>query len=200
MRTGLQRLSTFSAAALAVVLGADAGAVRIDGIGMVASAAETTPTVRAGRLDAQLSEQQVLTITPWPAFLPQRFGRQQVATERQLHPAGPVDRIAFTRSGESAPWLQIVRGSRRASPVVGDWRLQQSTQGWTISNGSTAYWLGNGTHPVRPVSLVTGGERWCIYLLESRLPQTVSRELAGEMESQADWAAVRQRRNSKQCG
>lgn len=205
MRTGVQRFSMACAATFAALLGSDAGAVRIDGIGLTPVAATATPAVREGRLEVRLSEQQVIAVSPWPATLPQRFDRQQVSAARQLHPAGPVDTVSFTRNGEKAPWLQIVRGARTASTVVGNWQLQRSARGWSVSNGSTAHWLGNATpgashaQPPRPASIAAGADRWCLYLLASRPQETAESGLAAETESQADWAAVRLPRGSKQC-
>lgn len=195
MKTGFQRFSAVCVAAAAVLAGADAGAVRIDGIGLTLAGA-ATPAVRDGRLEVPLPGQQPLTIAPWPAYLPQRFGRQQIAAARQLHPAGPVDEVGFTLIGEPAPWLRIVRGARQSSPLPGDWQLQRSGRGWSVSNGSTAYRLGDAAQPVR---IAADGRHWCIYLLESRVPAASHPGLAGETEAQADWAAVRLRQGGKYC-
>lgn len=201
MKRSFRHLLICGLTACTAAMATPAGAVRIEGMGATPLAAVVRPVVRDGRLEVRFSEQSLLTIAPWPAYLPQRFGTQQVSASRQPHPAGPVDRITFTRTGESRPWLLFGRGVRRSLAIVGDWRLQLSGKEWVASNGDKEYRLGNGLTPAVPVGVAIGRERWCIYLLESRVPQDASQDkhIVTEAEPQADWAAVRLPRGQSRC-
>lgn len=204
MKTGFRRCVSCCIAALAAILAVDANAVRIEGMETIGLnpvtpvLAVATPVVRGGKLELRLPDRSVLSIAPWPHYLPQRFDTQRIAVSRQLHPAGPADRISFIRAAESEPWLEIVRGARRAASVVGDWQLQRTARGWSVVSGGTEHWLGNGAQAGTPVSVPVGADRWCLYLLESRVPQRHP-NVAYEEEPQADWAAVRLEQGRKRC-
>lgn len=217
MKTGLRQgysLGTAATPVLAVALFSalistlamrDAHAVRIEGMeglkGLtpVASVlAVGTPAVRAGRLELRLADQGTLSVTPWPQYLPQRFDQQRIGVNRQLHPAGPIDRISLTRGAEPKPWLEIVHGARSGTNVLGDWLLQRTPSGWTLAGAGTEHWLGNGAQAGTPAVIPVDGDRWCVYLLESRVPQRHP-NVAYEEEPQADWAAVRLEPGRKRC-
>lgn len=191
MKNGFRHFLICGIAALAATasptLAAREQALRIEGIGPAVSAAFTArPMVRAGRLEMRLPDGGRLTIAPWPAYLPQRFGMQRIAASRQLHPAGPVDRISFTRVGESTSWLEIARAAHRSAGIVGDWKLQLGEKGWLATDGSSEHLLTSES----PATVKIGRKRWCIFLLESRIPQD-DPHVATEQEPQADWVAVR---------
>jgi len=213
MKTGFRRGSSRTMAALVVsatasvaaLLAADANAVRIEGMESMKGLSPVapvlavgTPTVRAGRLELHLAQHGTLSIAPWPHYLPQRFDQQRIGVSRLLHPAGPIDRISLTRGAESEPWLEIVHGARSASNVLGDWQLQRSSSGWSLIRGRTEHWLGSGAQAGTPASVPVGDARWCVYLLESRVPQRHP-NVAFEEEPQADWAAVRLESGRKRC-
>jgi hypothetical protein len=190
---------------LAALLAANAHAVRIDGMerlkGLSPVApvlAVATPSVRAGKLELPLPEHGNLSISPWPAYLPQRFDTQRIGISRQLHPAGPIDRISLTRGAEGQSWLEVVHGARSASNVVGDWQLQRTERGWSLAGRTTEHWLGSGAQAGTPVSVPVGDARWCVYLLESRVPQRHP-NVAYEEEPQADWVAIRLESGRKRC-
>ncbi|GAB3549004.1 hypothetical protein GCM10027343_30190 [Noviherbaspirillum agri] len=201
------------AALLPVLFATDARAIRIAGMESMKGltpltpvVAVGTPTVRtntsgAGALELRLAEHGTLSLTPWPTYLPQHFAPQRISVSRELQPAGPVDRIALIRGTESEPWMQIVRGARSASHVVGGWQLQRSSNGWSLVREKTEHWLGSGAHAGTPASLPAGDARWCVYLLESRVPQRHpnAAHVAIEEEPQADWAAIRLESGHKRC-
>lgn len=205
MKTGFRQVFSWALASLVAALAVDANAVRIDGMesmkGLSPLApvlAVGTPAVRAGTLELRLPGHGTLSIAPWPQYLPQRFDPQRIGVSRQLHPAGPIDRITMTRGAESGPWLEIVHGARGASNVLGDWQLLRSAHGWSLANGSTEHWLGSGAQAGTPVSVPVGDSRWCVYLLESRVPQRHP-NIVHEEEPQADWAAIRLESGRKRC-
>lgn len=199
MKSAVQRIAMCGAAALAAMLCVDALSMGIDGLGAVPVSVGATPQVRDGRLEVPLAEQGALGIAPWPAYLPQRFDAQQVSASRQLHPAGPIDKVVFTREGDNAPWLEVTHGARAGSELVGGWRLLRSRYGWSAAKGSALYRMGNGSQSA-PASVPVGRERWCIYLMESRVPQAQGRQaLATEEEAQADWVAVRLEGRRTRC-
>lgn len=202
MQRIFRRLLISGMAACTAVMATHAGAVRIEGIDTTTpSATAVRPVVRDGRLEVRFYEQSSLTIAPWPAYLPQRFGMQHVSASRQPHPAGPVDRISFTRSGESRPWLLVGRGGRRSLAIVGEWKLQLSGKEWVARNGSKEYRMENNLLSAVPAGVSVGRERWCLYLLESRVPPEASQDqpIVAEEEPQADWAAVRLQRGQSRC-
>ncbi|HJV73465.1 MAG TPA: hypothetical protein VJ654_04535 [Noviherbaspirillum sp.] len=201
MKRSIRHFLIWGMVAFTAAMATPAGAVRIEGMSATPSVAVVRPVVHDGGLEVRFSEHSILTIAPWPAYLPQRFGVQQISASRQPHPAGPVDRISFTRTGESKPWLLVGRGARRSLAIVDDWKLQLSGKEWMLSNGSKEYRLGNGMPPSVPVRVLVGRERWCIHLLESRVPHDASQEqhIVAEEEPQADWAAVRLQRGQSRC-
>lgn len=187
---------------LSFVLGAllwplHASALRIEGMPPeTLSVRNAEVKVAAGKLQVKVSDGRHVSVDPWPAFLPQQFGAQTVTGERQILPAGPSDRIAFVRASEAREWLVIGNGSRRAAPMVGNWKLQLSNGDWYATEGARTKKL--STDASHPTQLAVDSERWCIYLLESR-PLKPKPGLAMEQEPQLAWAAVRLQGRKKQC-
>lgn len=184
-----------SCAALALAATAQAQAPRIAGLDGFEPVPATmaTPAVRAGTLEIPLQDGRRLTVAPWPALLPQRFGRQTVEAVRQMSPAGPSDRLSFTRPSESRPWLLVGTGTRSAAPLVGSWRLQGTERGWTVSDGARRKAWKAGV----PLVVTVGRERWCLYLLDVAQPAPRA-GVAVEGEPQLAWAAVRQKGCARQ--
>jgi hypothetical protein len=181
-----------------LLLPLQAAALRIDGLppGQTLSARDAEVKVVDSKLQLRLSDRQHLTVAPWPAFLPQKFDRQDLTAGRQALPAGPSDRISLARPSDSHDWLVLANGSRRAAPLVGEWRLQLSDGSWYAINGAQKLALSAGKG--RATALTAGEDRWCIYLLESNLAKAQA-SLATEQEAQAAWAALRMTRAQKQC-
>jgi hypothetical protein len=191
------RLRTFflSFAIGSLILPMHASALRIEGMPLEAlSVRNVEVKVEAGKLQVSLPDGRHVSVGPWPAFLPQQFGRQTARIERQVLPAGPSDRIALARASEMRDWLVVGNGSRRAATVVGNWKLQFSNGDWYVVDGTRTKKLGTA----RPTQLAVGSERWCVYLLESR-PFKAQPGLAIEREAQLAWAAVRMQAQQKQC-
>jgi hypothetical protein len=183
----------------ALILPLHASAMRIDGIPPLGtlSAQDATPTVTAEKLGVRLSGDRHLTITPWPAILPQRFDKQTITATRQLLPAGPSDRVSFAKPSESRAWLVIGSGTRRSTTLVGEWQLQLSDSGWYVTDGTSTKMLTNGeTGP--PTVVTVGREPWCLYLLESKVPEQQA-AIALEQEPQLAWAALRINGEQKHC-
>jgi hypothetical protein len=192
MRVYLYRSISLLAGTAAFALATAAGAARIDGMNPFEPvlAKDVVPTVTDQTLQIQLPGGGSLTVTPWPKFLPQRFGTQSVTATRQLHPAGPIDRLSFSWATESSPWMIIGNGARRSTTLVENWQLQRSRGSWTLTDGSTRKLLGKEGDPPKPVMINVGTDRWCVYLLESSIP-VQQPNTATEAESQIGWAAVR---------
>ena len=173
-----------------VLPAAHAQPLRIDGISPLAplTAADVTPVVVARRLEIRLQDGRLLSVTPWPAFLPQRFVSQTVEASRKMHPAGPEDRMSFIHSPARQPWLAVGSGARQASVLVGAWRLQHGANGWTVSDGShSKAWT-----RAAPTRVAVGGNHWCLYLLDVGTPRRQA-GAATEGEAQITWAAQRLR-------
>jgi hypothetical protein len=149
--------------------------------------------VRAQRLEIQLPGRRPVTVAPWPGFLPQRFAAQTVSGERQMHPAGPIDRLSFTRPSEQAPWLTLASGARRSHQVIGNWRLALEDTRWSLDNGHTHIPLNR-----QPAKVKVGARSWCVYALDATLPHS-SPGVANEAEAQLAWAALRLDRNQTRC-
>ncbi|MDB5763277.1 MAG: hypothetical protein JWQ21_2272 [Herminiimonas sp.] len=200
MKSQIGKKLAHAVGVLAFSLTASAGAMRIDGVGAFEpiAASGVTPTVVAGTLNIALPEGRKLIITPWPSFLPQRFAAQTVNAARQMHPAGPTDRLSLTRDSEKKPWLLAEQAAGRASRVVGEWRMRLADGEWSISDGKTERKLGDGARPARPVNIANGPDRWCVYLLESSLPRPQP-GIAMEQEPRIDWAALRLEPRQKRC-
>jgi hypothetical protein len=173
---------------LAMAIPAAAQPLRIDGVGPLAplSLAGVTPAVTGQRLEIRAGDGAQLSVQPWPAFLPQRFMPQTVQAERRALPAGPSDRLSFTRPAARQPWLVIGSGSRSATPLVGDWRLGRDGQSWEIvGDGAARRW-----QPGQALRVIIAGQRWCLYLLDAGGAMQ-RRGIADESEAQASWAALR---------
>src|SRR5438445_331497 len=194
------RISGFLARGLMLVgvaLAAPAGATRIDGLSALepVSAVTTAATVTGDRLDLALSGNRKLSIAPWPRFLPQRLGKQQLDASRQMLPAGPSDQLSFTRIGETQPWFMVGTGARRSAKLVGAWELQLTDRQWSLSDGNKEKML--GAHDA-PAKIAVGRQYWCVYLLEARMPQAQP-GIAMEEEPQIAWAALKLNRRQQHC-
>lgn len=171
-------------------------ALQITGLSAVEplAANEVRPTVKDGALRIELTPQQTVTVAPWPAYLPQRFGPQSIAATRQPHPAGPIDRISLRERADRPAWLEIGAGAPPSSAVIGPWRLQKPARGWSVAHGGQRI-------PLRanaPSAVRAGDARWCVYLLDEAVPQPRP-GLATEQEARASWAAVRLGARQRRC-
>ncbi|KIF82768.1 hypothetical protein [Noviherbaspirillum autotrophicum] len=175
---------------------APAQAWQITGLSAVepVAAERVTPAVANGVLRIDVAPEQTITVAPWPAYLPQRFGPQSVMATRQPHPAGPIDRISLRRGADQPAWLEIGAGAQPSAAVVGPWRLQRSLRGWSVAHGKQRIVLS----PSAPASVRVGQARWCVYLLDDAVPRPQP-GLAQEQEARAAWAAVRLDAPQKRC-
>lgn len=184
----------------AFILPLQADALRIEGLPPIGAqtASDVVPTVAGEKLIISLQDNIEIIISPWPEFLPQRFHPQTVTAGRKLLPAGPSDRISFIRSAEARPWLIVGNGTRRAEKLVGEWRLQLSKDKWHLTDGESTKVLPDIDRRGKPVAVNAGQDRWCIYLLESKMtaPQA---HASTESESQIAWAALRRGKGVKRC-
>ena len=175
-------------AGILALLAPAAQALRIDGLNPLEPrlAADVTPTVVAHRMEIPLRDGRLLSVAPWPPFLPQRFGRQKIEASRRLLPAGPSDRLSFTRPSDGRPWLIVGQGARDGTVLAGAWRLRRAGDGWALADGGKV----RPWHATAPLSVPADGARWCLYLLDGG-PATLRKGVAGEREPQAAWAAQR---------
>lgn len=155
-------------------------------------------SVADGTLRIALSSQQTLTVTPWPAYLPQRFDAQSISASRQLHPAGPVDRLTLRYGAGKPAWLEIGTGAQPSTTIVGSWHLQLSSRGWSVGHGKQHILLGASPQSAQPAVVRAGAARWCIYLLDAQVAQPRA-GVATEQESRAAWAALRLDARQKRC-
>ena len=200
MKAYLRQGLSLIAGIAAIALGTGADAARIDGLSAFepVSADAVVPLVDNGTMHIGLPDGRSLTVAPWPAFLPQRFGKQTVTGTRKMHPAGPVDRLLFSRASEQSPWLAIGSGARRSTAIIGNWRLQLSGRRWSVSDGKAKKRFANNVQPAGPAKINAGADRWCIYLLESETP-VAQPNIAMEVEPQIGWAAIRLGRLQGTC-
>lgn len=200
MTLRLQRYLPLAIGLAACVMVTAADAARIDGLNPFGpvTAERVIPAVEHGTMQIGWPDGRKLTITPWPKFLPQRFGPQAVTGTRQMHPAGPIDRLSFSRAFESSPWLVLGSGARRSTKTVGSWQLQLSGRHWIVTDGKTKKRLEIRDHQARPAMVDVGTERWCIYLLSSTLP-IPKPDIATETEPQIEWAAIRLSPLQRKC-
>jgi hypothetical protein len=188
-RRGYLLACSLTAVAFAAGAGiAHAQPLRIDGIGALEplSAVDVTPQVVAHRLEIRLQDDRLLSVAPWPAFLPQRFTAQKLEASRKVFPTGPADRVAFIRSPARQPWLVVGNGARDGAALVGAWKLQRSDDDWAVSDGRHhETW-----RVAMPLSVAAGHDRWCLYLLDAG---TLRRQpgIASEGEPRVAWAAQR---------
>ncbi len=145
------------------------------------------PFVQGGRLHIAEGRGDRIEIAPWPDYLPQQFGSQAVTAARSLHPAGPSDRVTFRAAGAHMPWLVIATGLRSGHPVLGQWQLSHESDRWVLRSGQAWRGLRRGG---KEAEIGAQGERWCIYLLDTRTVSTPMAGIAREEESQADLAIV----------
>jgi hypothetical protein len=195
MKAALRRLLLPGWVCIALAGVVQAQPVKIDGLNAFAPVASetTTPAIADGVLRMALPGDRQLRVAPWPSALPQRLGRQTVSGARELHPAGPSDRLSFTRPAQKRPWLIVATGARPASAVIGQWKLEFVDGRWQMADGTRhKRWPSDGA----PLSMNADGARWCVYLLDGQRPQTQA-GIATEGEPQAAWAAVRQQRCRK---
>lgn len=200
MKLHLRRCASLIFGIAALSLAPAAGAARIEGLGAFepVSAEAVEPAIVDGTMQIGLPDGRMLAITPWPKFLPQQFGKQTVTGVRQMHPAGPIDRLSLSRADESQPWLTIGSGARQSAKIVGNWQLRLSGRHWSIADGKTKKSLGSPDRNASPVIVNASGERWCVYLLDSAIPRAQP-HLATEAEPQISWAAIRLHRLQKRC-
>lgn len=186
------------AASIAVLACAAAHAqpLRIDGISPLTplSAVDVMPVVVAHRLEIRLPDGRLLSVAPWPAFLPQRFAAQTIEASRKMHPAGPEDRVSFIHGPARQPWLAIGNGARQGSALIGAWHLQHIGNGWAISDGSRS----KSWTRTAPARAAVGGNRWCLYLLDVGTPRRQA-GVATEGEAQITWAAQRLGAHQQSC-
>jgi hypothetical protein len=176
-----------------------AAAARIDGLAPEQStSAYATATVHNARLEVKVDD-QTIRVAPWPTFLPQRFTRQKVAGNRTMAPAGPIDRLSFTRMNETQPWLLIGNGARSSTRLLEDWRFQLTDAIWSVSNEVDAYQLGRDKSDAAPAMIKAGHQSWCIYLIESHMPKQPQAGIAREDEAQIMWAAWKIDNPHKRC-
>lgn len=169
-------------------------AVRISGLSPLGSVAaeDAQVAVQGGSLHIRMPQGgEQIVVSPWPAYLPQRFARQQVLGARTLHPSGPSDRIALSAAGETEPWLIISSGMRPAQPVIGSWTLQHDDGRWSLRNGQAWRLLRPAKKTGRAVEVGSDGERWCVYLLDAQPVPAANRGIAQEGEPQAALAVMR---------
>ncbi len=133
----------------------------------------------------------VLRIQPWPDFLPPRFSAQKVVAERSLWPAGPSDRVTFTRQGEAQPWLIAGSRSRTETTVTGAWRLRYDETGWVVTDSRQTAVLSSSAAQPQAVRLDACGGTWDVYLLNGA-GQSPPGSMAGDQEARVSWVAVRQ--------
>ena len=179
-------LAAFAFAATAGI--AHAQPLRIDGIGVLEplSAVDVTPQVVAHRLEIRLQDGRQLSVAPWPAFLPQRFSAQKMEASRKIFPTGPSDRVSFIRSPARQPWLVVGNGARHGAALVGPWKLQRTGDHWAVSDvRHDETW-----RLAVPLSVATGRDRWCLYLLDAGMPRRQP-GIASEGEARVAWAAQR---------
>ncbi len=181
---------------LTMAIPAAAEPLRIEGLGPLAAPLlnGVTPTVAEQRLEIRGDDGMLLSVRPWPAFLPQRFTPQTVSAHRVPLPAGPSDRIIFSRHPGRQPWLVIGSGSRSGTPLVGNWQLRYDRQQWQIGDGNRVVIWETG----RPLSVTVGGRRWCLYLLSGSEAKPRA-GMADESEAQASWVAWRVRDCARQA-
>lgn len=182
-----------------LALAAPAGAARIDGLAphQPTAAQAVTPVLRDDRLELKLDQERSLTIAPWPAFLPQRFGPQNILGRRDMQLSGARDRLAFTRTEETQPWLLVGNGAGPASRLLGTWRLQLSGRLWSAANGIDQKILGHDQHDAVPALVRADRDRWCVYLLEARMAAAPT--AAAENEARIMWAAWKLEQHQKRC-
>lgn len=200
MKTRLHHSLTLLLGIAAFALATAADAARIDGISPFepVAAADVVPAVTDQTMHIRLPDERTLTVTPWPSFLPQRFGKQSVTGERHMHPAGPIDRLSFSRAAESSPWMVLGNGSRRATTLIENWQLQLSRGRWSVTDGQTRKFFGKKDSPSTPAMVNVGTDRWCIYLIESSIPLQQP-HVALEAQPQIEWAAIRLSRLQNRC-
>lgn len=162
------------------------------------SAHAVVPAVSNTRLEVKVDDHTV-SITPWPKFLPQRFGKQEITGSREMAPAGPIDRLSFSRLNETRPWLLVGNGARPSTRLVGEWRLQLSNGLWSVSDGVDIHALGHKKDDAAPVMIRIDRQRWCVYLIEARMPARPQAGIAGEDEPQLMWAAWKIGTYHKHC-
>lgn len=200
-------LKTYRRRFLSLILGMAACALatathaaRIDGLNPLepVTADGVVPVVDEGTMQINLPDGRRLTIAPWPEFLPKRFGKQAVSGTRLIQPAGPIDRLSFSRVPEPSPWLVIGNGARRSTLVIDNWQLQLSGRRWLVNDGRTKKNLQSKTRQAMPAMVNVGPDRWCIYLLESAIPAGKP-NIATEAEPQIGWAAIRLSPLQRKC-
>jgi hypothetical protein len=131
--------------------------------------------------------------------LPRNLGKQNIEGERQLAPSGPTDQLSFTRSNETTPWLLVGNGAGPSALLVGEWRLQFHGGLWTVSDGSHVRRLGHGSRDAMPAVLESNRQRWCLYLIDSSLPEQSRAGTANEEEPRIMWAARKLDRSYRRC-
>ncbi|TCS39434.1 hypothetical protein EDC30_101390 [Paucimonas lemoignei] len=147
-------------------------------------------SVKDQRLEVKYPDGR-LGIHPWPDYLPRHLRDQLIQAERQLWPSGPSERVAFTRHGETDPWLILGSQSRTTTPILGEWQLVFDEGKWFISDGTKRMPLAEKGRAKQPACIVHAGKRWQIHLLPESSDST-SRSSLSEFEPRASWLALRQ--------
>ena len=195
----------YSAGMLAIVFACVSGATDAASIGGLnmsqpLQAENATPAVVNGTLEMKLSDDRTITVAPWAAHLPQQFGPQKISGSRRMNMAGPIDELSLTQLPDARPWLLIGSGTRAGTSLVGNWKLQLAGQQWSVSNGTGKKLLGSSGQAAKAVLIQDHGDRWCLTLMESRLPRAPQAGGATEGEARAMWVAHRLKRGRTQCG
>lgn len=173
-------------------------ALNIEGLNAFAPIAKhgVSATTHQQTLQIYLPHGQRIKVAPWPDFLPQSFAAQNFEGERQILPAGPADRLSFTRPTESRPWLLIGSHSQRGTHVTGDWHLQLIDGTWHVTDALKKKPLKQTKRHASPTGITAGAERWQVYLLDT-IKDTQRNGIAGEQEARISWVAVRKTIESK---
>lgn len=179
-------------AAAGLALPVPGNAITINGLQplMPLTLHKATASVKNQRLEVSYPDGR-LSIHPWPDFLPHHLSGQMIQAERQIWPSGPSERVAFTRPGETQPWLIIGAKGRPTTPVLDDWQLGFESGMWYISNGLQRLPLLEKKRNNRPACVMLAGKRWQVYRLPAP-PDSQSPSSASEQEPRISWLVLRQ--------
>lgn len=153
--------------------------------------------VDKGALAIGLKDGQTIELSPWPDYLPQCFGSQLVSGARDLHPAGPSDRVELREPSELQPWLIAVSGARPGQGVIGEWRLDRVDGRWLLQRGVAQLALNTDG---KAAWVRSEGVEWSVYLLEASGDPPFAPGTVQEYEPQADLVIMRSRPANKTRG
>ena len=152
---------------------------------------EASGTIAAERFEGKAKVLEVLgrevRINPWPIYAPRSVKGMHFLSSGFMHPEGPSYRLEFSKPEQKPSFILGVAWLKGREALPG-FAFGLVGQNAVLSSATQSYTVAMN----RAVAIKVEDQRWCIRLLNLRLPQPDTPGLANEQsEPRFDWMAVK---------